>query len=74
MPTFVIGLREGLEAALIVGIVAAFLRQEGRGDVLRWVWAGVGLAAGICAARRESVRPAGFEPATSRSGGARSIP
>ena len=41
LPTFVIGLREGLEAALIVGIVAAFLRQEGRTDALRWVWAGV---------------------------------
>ena len=50
LPTFVIGLREGLEAALIVGIVAAFLRQEGRGDALRWVWAGVGLAIGICVA------------------------
>jgi high-affinity iron transporter len=48
LPTFVIGLREGLEAALIVGIVAAFLRQEGRGDALRWVWAGVGLAVAIC--------------------------
>jgi high-affinity iron transporter len=44
----VIGLREGLEAALIVGIVAAFLRQEGRKDALRWVWTGVLIAVGIC--------------------------
>jgi FTR1 family protein len=50
LPTFVIGLREGVEAALIVGIVAAFLRQEGRQDALRWVWLGVGLALAICAA------------------------
>lgn len=49
LPTFVIGLREGLEAALIVGIVAAFLRHE-RPAALRWMWAGVGLAVGICAA------------------------
>ena len=50
LPTFVIGLREGLEAALIVGIVAAFLRQRGRSDALRLVWLGVGLAIGACAA------------------------
>ena len=43
LPTFVIGLREGLEAALIVGIVAAFLVQEGRRDSLRWMWTGVGI-------------------------------
>ena len=48
LSTFVIGLREGLEAALIVGIVAAFLRQQGRKDLLRLVWLGVGLAALIC--------------------------
>jgi high-affinity iron transporter len=47
LPTFVIGLREGLEAALIVGIVAAFLRQQGRRDALRWAWAGVALAVAI---------------------------
>jgi high-affinity iron transporter len=50
LPTFVIGLREGVEAALIVGIIAAFLRQEGRGDALRYVWAGVGVAVVLCAA------------------------
>ena len=37
LPTFVIGLREGLEAALIVGIIAAFLGQQGRRDALRQV-------------------------------------
>jgi FTR1 family protein len=50
LPTFVIGLREGIEAALIVSIIATFLRQEGRTDALRWVWAGVVAAAAICLA------------------------
>ena len=49
LATFVIGLREGLEAALIVGIVAAFLRR-GRTDALRLVWIGVGVAIAICLA------------------------
>jgi high-affinity iron transporter len=48
LPTFVIGLREGLEAALIVGIIAAFLGQNGRRDALPKVWIGVGLAVLIC--------------------------
>jgi len=48
LPTFVIGLREGLEAALIVGIIAAFLRQQGRRDLLRSVFIGVGIAVAIC--------------------------
>jgi FTR1 family protein len=50
LPTFVIGLREGIEAALIVSIIASFLRQEGRSDALRWVWVGVVAAATICLA------------------------
>lgn len=50
LPTFVIGLREGLEAALIVGIIAAFLASQQRRDALRWVWAGVVAAAAVCAA------------------------
>jgi high-affinity iron transporter len=49
LETFVIGLREGLEGALIVGIVAAFLRQRGRGDALRWMWLGVSAALLLCA-------------------------
>jgi len=49
LPTFVIGLREGLEAALIVGIVAAFLKAQKRTDALRWMWVGVGAAVTICA-------------------------
>ena len=50
LATFVIGLREGLEAALIVGIVAAFLRQRGGGHALRLVWIGVLSALVICLA------------------------
>lgn len=50
LPTFIIGLREGVEAALIVGIIAAFLAQEGRRDALRWMWTGVGAAILISAA------------------------
>jgi high-affinity iron transporter len=45
---FVIGLREGLEAALIVGIIAAFLGQQGRKDALRQVWIGTAVAVAIC--------------------------
>jgi high-affinity iron transporter len=47
LPSFVIGLREGLEAALIVGIIAAFLATRGKG--LRPMWLGVALAIGLCA-------------------------
>lgn len=50
LPTFVIGLREGFEAALIVGIIAAFLGQRGERQALRYVWLGVASAAAICAA------------------------
>src|SRR4051812_21339116 len=50
LPTFVIGLREGLEAALIVGIIAAFLRRQGRTDLRAWLFAGVGAAVLLCVA------------------------
>jgi high-affinity iron transporter len=48
LPTFVIGLREGVEASLIVGIVAAFLRQRGATRQMRWVWLGVATAVALC--------------------------
>lgn len=37
LATFIIGLREGLEAALIVGIIAAFLRKNGKSLFAMWV-------------------------------------
>jgi high-affinity iron transporter len=41
---YLIMLREGIEAALIVGIVASYLRQSGRTRWLPMVWVGVGAA------------------------------
>ncbi|HET8525404.1 MAG TPA: iron uptake transporter permease EfeU [Actinomycetota bacterium] len=41
---FVITLREGIEAALIVSILLAYLRQLGRQDLSRLVWWGTALA------------------------------
>jgi high-affinity iron transporter len=61
LPAFVITLREGVEAALIVGIVAAFLVRKGRTDALRPMWAGVGLALGMCAAVAVGLRLGGEE-------------
>ncbi len=41
---YLIGLREGLEAALIVTILIAYVVKIGRKDVLPRLWTGVGLA------------------------------
>ncbi|WP_307988151.1 FTR1 family protein, partial [uncultured Pseudomonas sp.] len=37
---FLIMLREGIEAALIVGIIASYLKQTGRGQWMPAVWVG----------------------------------
>jgi len=43
LPTFVITLREGVEAALVVGIVLACLKKSGQSYLSPWVFGGVGV-------------------------------
>ena len=47
LPTFVVTLREGFEAALVVGIVCACLKKAGQTQLYRWVY--LGISAGIVA-------------------------
>jgi hypothetical protein len=46
-----IGLREGLEAAIVVTLLVAFLVKSGRRDVLKWVWLSVAAAIVMTVAR-----------------------
>lgn len=47
LATFFLTLREGLEAALIVGIIAAYLVKIGRRDAVAKIMVGVGAAIGL---------------------------
>lgn len=43
LPTFVVTLREGVEAALVVGIVLAYLKKAGQSQLSPWVYGGIGV-------------------------------
>jgi high-affinity iron transporter len=47
LTSFLLSLREGVEAALIIGIVLSALRQLGRADCARIVWSAIGSSASV---------------------------
>jgi high-affinity iron transporter len=47
LSAFLIALREGVEAALVVGIILVYLARTGRSELARYVWSGVALAAAL---------------------------
>jgi high-affinity iron transporter len=50
VPSLLIMVREGFEAALVVALVFAYLRKIGRLDMAKATWAGVAAAAGVSVA------------------------
>ncbi|MDE3088775.1 MAG: FTR1 family protein [Chloroflexota bacterium] len=61
LSALLIALREGLEAALIVGIVLGYLRRIGRRDHAPHAWAGIATAAALSAALAITMRVIGAE-------------
>lgn len=50
LANYLIGLREGLEASLVVSILATFLVRSGHRDRMRYVWYGVSAAVAVAVA------------------------
>jgi high-affinity iron transporter len=61
IPAALITFREGLEAALIVGILLGYIHKTGRGAYLRPLWMGVGLAVAASAVLAVAIRSVGLE-------------
>ena len=47
LASFLLALREGIEAALIIGIIFGVLRKMNKADLKGVVWRGVAAAAGL---------------------------
>ena len=66
LSAFLIALREGVEAALVVGIILVYLSRTGRAHLGRFVWGGVAAAVALSLAvaialERFSISEDGFE-------------
>lgn len=66
LSAFLIALREGVEAALVVGIILVYLSRTGRTRLSRFVWYGVAVAAALSLAvaialERWQINEDGFE-------------
>ena len=47
LASFVITLREGLEAALVIAVLLSFLKRTGGGTDRRYIWIGASAALGL---------------------------
>ena len=47
LPAFLIALREGVEASLVVGIILVYLTRTGRAHLARFAWNGVAAAVAL---------------------------
>jgi high-affinity iron transporter len=62
LQSFVIVLREGFEAFLIVSVIAAYLAKSGRRQLLPAVWWGVGVSLALSAGAGMALSQRGFDP------------